>query len=55
MRQSLIGSQGDFTVFVDRPISLTCLLIALGLILYPVVSRIIRKRRQARAGGPDAA
>ena len=55
MRQSLIGSQGDFTVFIERPISLTCLLIAFALILYPFVSRIIRKRREARAGGSGAA
>ena len=47
MRQSLISSQGDITTFVTRPISLTCVLIALLLISYPLIQRMMRKRKAA--------
>lgn len=47
MRQSLISSQGDITTFVTRPISLTCVLLALLLISYPLIQRLVRKRRAA--------
>lgn len=46
LRQSLLASQGDMLIFVQRPISATCLLIALGLMLYPVISKL-RKRAAA--------
>ncbi|SIS75447.1 putative tricarboxylic transport membrane protein [Paracoccus saliphilus] len=46
LRQSLISSQGDPMTFVERPISATCLLIALGLILYPVISNMRKKRKR---------
>lgn len=46
MRQSLISSQGDVTTFFTRPISLTCILIALLLVSYPLIQRVIRRRRQ---------
>jgi putative tricarboxylic transport membrane protein len=36
MRQSLIGSHGDFTIFIDRPISGTLMVIAFALFLAPV-------------------
>ena len=49
MRQSLIGSQGDALVFFERPISLTCLLLALALMSYPMIARLIAKRRRAAA------
>ena len=45
LRQSLISSQGDAMTFIERPISLTCLLIALALVSFPAVSRFLRKRR----------
>ncbi|NNK77540.1 MAG: tripartite tricarboxylate transporter permease [Litoreibacter sp.] len=44
MRQSLIGSQGDVTTFVTRPISLVCIMIAIALVSYPIVKKILRKR-----------
>ena len=47
LRQSLIGSQGDVTTFITRPISLTCVLLALLLVCYPLIQRAVRKRRQA--------
>ena len=46
LRQSLISSQGDVTTFITRPISLTCILIALALISYPFIQRTIRKRKE---------
>lgn len=42
LRQSLLASQGDFTTFFTRPISGTCMLIAVLLVSYP----LIRKFRQ---------
>jgi putative tricarboxylic transport membrane protein len=49
MRQSLISSQGDITTFVTRPISLTCVILALLLISYPLIQRAMRKRKAAQA------
>ncbi|MEM6483204.1 MAG: tripartite tricarboxylate transporter permease [Pseudomonadota bacterium] len=49
LRQSLISSQGDVTTFITRPISLTCILIALALISYPFIQKMVRKRRAAQA------
>ncbi|MEO1138416.1 MAG: tripartite tricarboxylate transporter permease, partial [Pseudomonadota bacterium] len=46
MRQSLIGSQGDVTTFVTRPISLVCIMIAVALVSYPIIQKILRKRRE---------
>lgn len=44
LRQSLLGSQGEISVFIERPISAICIGIAVALILYPVFSRM-RKRK----------
>jgi putative tricarboxylic transport membrane protein len=44
IRRSLIISKGDFSVFVQRPISLVLLLIALALLISVTVPHI-RKRR----------
>ena len=49
LRQSLISSQGEFTTFIERPISLTCILIALALVSYPVISKMMKRRREAQA------
>ena len=46
MRQSLLASQGDFTTFFTRPISGTCMLIALLLVCYP----LFQKMRAKKAG-----
>ncbi len=47
LRQSLISSQGDASIFFTRPISLACILIAVALILVPVFQKIKRRRRKA--------
>ena len=47
--QSLIGSQGDPMTFLERPISLTCILIAVALVSYPLVSNMMKKRKAASA------
>lgn len=49
MRQSLISSQGDPSIFFTRPISLICILIAVALVLVPVFQKF--KRRKAAAEG----
>jgi len=48
MRQSLLLSQGEFTIFVTRPISAACIGIAIALMLYPLVASW-RRRRPAPA------
>lgn len=47
LRQSLIGEQGDPTVFLTRPISATIIAIAVALVLYPVYLNWKRKRDAA--------
>ncbi|WP_135506481.1 tripartite tricarboxylate transporter permease [Roseovarius aestuariivivens] len=49
LRQSLISSRGDAMTFIERPISLTCILIALALMSYPLVSRFLKRRKAAQA------
>jgi putative tricarboxylic transport membrane protein len=44
-RRSLIISDGNFTVFLTRPISLTLLLVAVLVVLYPTILDLIRKPR----------
>jgi len=44
-RRSLIISDGNFTIFLTRPISLTLLLVAVLVILYPTILDLIRKPR----------
>jgi len=44
LRQSLLASQGDVTTFFTRPISGTCMLIAVLLVTYP----LLRKMRASR-------
>lgn len=53
LRQSLLGSQGDPTTFVERPLSLTILLCALALILVPVVRKFLPKKAAA-AGASES-
>jgi putative tricarboxylic transport membrane protein len=36
-RRALLGSGGDFTVFVTHPISLGCLVLAAGVLLLPLI------------------
>lgn len=44
MRQSLLGSQGDWMTFLERPISLVCILIALALVMAPAIQKKLRKK-----------
>jgi putative tricarboxylic transport membrane protein len=48
MRQSLIMEQGSFSIFFTRPISGTIMVIAIGLLLWPLVRLIVRKVRAAK-------
>ncbi|HMB77914.1 MAG TPA: tripartite tricarboxylate transporter permease [Kiloniellaceae bacterium] len=49
LRQSLISSQGDPLTFIERPISLTCVLLAVALVSYPLVQKAMRKRKKKLA------
>lgn len=44
LRQSLLASQGDVTTFFTRPISGTCMLIALLLVSYPLMQKLWKRR-----------
>ena len=52
LRQSLISSRGDVMTFFERPISLTCMLLALALMIYPIWLGI-RRRRASTASGTE--
>ena len=45
LRQSLLASQGDPLIFVERPISATCMFLALVLVAVPLVRRLLRRHR----------
>jgi putative tricarboxylic transport membrane protein len=47
LRQSLIGSQGDPMIFLERPLSALFIACAAGLLLYPVFLMWRRKRNAA--------
>ena len=51
MRQSLIGSHGDVTIFFTRPISGTIMAIALLLIVLPLLKNLKNRRRPNAADG----
>jgi putative tricarboxylic transport membrane protein len=53
LRQSLLGSRGDILIFVERPISLSCIVVAVLLVLYPLFQSW--RRRRARAANEAAA
>ncbi len=44
LRQSLIYSRGDFSIFFIRPISLTFMLVAVLLLIYPFIPWMKKKR-----------
>ncbi len=48
LRQSLVSSRGDPMTFLERPISLTCMLIALALVCYPLIISLRRRRAASR-------
>ena len=49
LRQSLLASQGDPLIFVERPISATCMFLALVLVAIPLVRRLLRRHRSGQA------
>ena len=46
LRKALIISDGSFGIFVERPISLTCLIIALAILLSPLLPRLRARRKE---------
>jgi putative tricarboxylic transport membrane protein len=44
LRKSLILSHGDFMIFLDRPISATCLVLAAAALLAPLLPALARRR-----------
>ncbi|TVR43358.1 MAG: hypothetical protein EA386_15885 [Rhodobacteraceae bacterium] len=49
MRRALIMSDGDWTIFVTRPISATILLLAILSFLYPILRKALSGMRQSGA------
>ena len=54
LRQSLLSSQGDPLIFFERPISLTCFLIAALLVLLPVLQKMKKRKQMADEGKQQA-
>lgn len=50
LRQSLLSSQGEMSIFVTRPISAICILIAIGLVCYPLVQKFKKKSAASETG-----
>ena len=44
LRQSLLASQGDPLIFIERPLSATCIAIAALLACYPLFRKLMRRR-----------
>jgi putative tricarboxylic transport membrane protein len=44
IRRTLIASQGDITVFFERPIALTLLLLTAVIIVLPLIMQVVRRR-----------
>jgi putative tricarboxylic transport membrane protein len=53
MRQSLLMSQGEFSIFFERPISGPIMGVAIVLFLLPLI-KMIRDRTRKPASGHDA-
>ena len=49
LRKSLILSHGDFTIFVERPISAVCLLLAFAALAAPLLPALARRRARIAA------
>jgi putative tricarboxylic transport membrane protein len=45
LRKSLILSQGDFAIFVTRPLSAACLALAILLLVSPLLPALAQRRR----------
>jgi putative tricarboxylic transport membrane protein len=46
LRKALILSDGSFGIFVERPISLTCLVLALAILLSPLLPMLRARRKE---------
>jgi len=46
LRKSLILSHGDFTIFVERPISAVCLVLAFAALAAPLLPTLARRRER---------
>jgi putative tricarboxylic transport membrane protein len=44
LRKALILSQGDFTIFIEKPISAVCLLLAAAVLAAPLLPALARRR-----------
>ncbi len=53
LRQSLIKSQGSFTIFFTRPISAVCLAIAIALMIMPLLPWFRRRRPGVKLNQPE--
>jgi putative tricarboxylic transport membrane protein len=53
LRKSLILSEGTFDIFVTRPISLACLMIALALLIAPLLPWLRGKREKVALDATD--
>jgi putative tricarboxylic transport membrane protein len=45
LRKSMIMSQGDFSIFVDRPISVACLALAAAILVLSLLPALAQRRR----------
>jgi putative tricarboxylic transport membrane protein len=52
LRKALILSQGDFMIFVERPISAAFLVFAAAVLIAPLLPVLARKRAQAAPSEP---
>jgi putative tricarboxylic transport membrane protein len=46
LRKSMILSDGSFSIFIERPISLACLLLALAVLLSPLLPKLRAHRKE---------
>jgi putative tricarboxylic transport membrane protein len=49
LRKSLIMSDGSFSIFFSRPLSAVFLILAIGLLVFPLIPRLGKKRDQISA------
>jgi putative tricarboxylic transport membrane protein len=47
LRQSLLFSKGSFLIFFTRPISAVAITIAIILLIYPLISIFVRRKKNA--------
>jgi putative tricarboxylic transport membrane protein len=47
LRRSLVQSRGSLSIFIERPICLTLLILAIASIAFPIITDLLNRRRQA--------